>query len=109
MNLYNKKIIYLITISILSAVFGSSILPLLEIHKLHSNKLSENRLALGKKTLLKRLGSKSLFLVNATTEMAGRLGCSRKMRIAAKQGSTKKNFKHSKLISSACKAKDREQ
>jgi len=109
MNLCTRKIICLITIAALNTVFGSSILPLLEIHKLHSNKLSKDRLTLGKKTLLKRLGSKSLFLVNATTEMAKRLGCNQRMQIAAKQGSREKTPRHHKLIASACKAKNREQ
>ncbi len=108
MKLYIKKIICIIAIAMLNIIFSNAILPLLEIHKLRSEKLSKNRLSHGKKILIKRLGGQSLFLINSITDMASRIGCDQSMQIAAKQGLGKKSLKYNTLITSACDAKNRE-
>lgn len=81
-------------------------LSLLDIHKIRSAKIANNRIFYGKKTLIKRFKSESL--VNGITDMAHRLGCDPNMQAAAKKGLGKKAKKNSKAIAVACEVKSRE-
>ncbi len=83
-------------------------LSLLDIHKLRSAKLSKSQLFHGKKILMKRMGKKALFLVNAATVMANRLGCDSSMQASAKRVLGKRSGQNNKVIVSACEAKNRE-
>ena len=110
MNSYIKKIAYIILIAVFNISFGreNAILSPLDIHKLRSAKLIKSRLFHGKKILMKRMGKKALFLVNAATIMANRLGCDPSMQASARHALGKRSNKNIKVIASACKLKNRE-
>lgn len=102
-NFRNKKAAYLIiTMQFFAHCDGT--FSFLDIHKLRSSKLEQNRQNYGKKILKQKFHSQP-FLINGTTEMASRLGCNKNMQNAQKRI---KNKKISKLIASACEAKSRE-
>lgn len=94
----------------LNVSFGreNAILSLLEIHKLRSSRLNKSRLFHGKKILMKRMGKKALFLVNAATVMANRLGCDSNMQASTRRVLGKRSRKNNGIIVSACEVKNRE-
>jgi hypothetical protein len=83
-------------------------LSLLDIHKLRASKLNKSQLFHGKKILMKRMGKKALFLVNAATIMANRLGCDSSMQASARSVLGKRSRKNNRVIVSACEVKNRE-
>lgn len=83
-------------------------MSVLMINKLRSDKLNKSRVFHGKKYLLKRLGNRSLFLVNGITDVANRLGCDSNMCKSANRVLGKRSTKNNRLVSLACEAKERE-
>lgn len=100
-----KKIVFLI-ITMQAIAYSDSIYSLLDIHKLRSNKLNQDRDYHGKKILKQRFHNKSPLLINRATEMAALLGCDKNMRQAQRKviGNTQKY----NIVISACEIKSRE-